>query len=34
MAQAQGMKTLRHAGIAKVLEGVTTVDEVLRVTLS
>jgi type IV pilus assembly protein PilB len=34
MAQAQGMKTLRHAGLAKVLEGVTTVDEVLRVTLS
>ena len=34
MAQAQGMKTLRHAGLAKVLDGTTTVDEVLRVTLS
>jgi type IV pilus assembly protein PilB len=34
MAQAQGMKTLRQAGLEKVLEGTTTVDEVLRVTLS
>ncbi|MBI2217370.1 MAG: type IV-A pilus assembly ATPase PilB [Candidatus Rokubacteria bacterium] len=34
MAKAQGMKTLREAGIQKVVEGVTTVDEVLRVTLS
>jgi len=32
-AQAQGMKTLREAGIARVLEGTTTVDEMLRVTL-
>jgi type IV pilus assembly protein PilB len=32
-AQAQGMKTLRHAGIARVLEGTTTIDEMLRVTL-
>jgi len=34
LAQAQGMKTLRQAGLQKVVEGVTTVDEVLRVTLS
>jgi type IV pilus assembly protein PilB len=34
MAQAQGMKTLRQAGLLKVLEGTTTVEEVLRVTLS
>ena len=27
-----GMKTLRQAGISKILEGVTTVDEVSRVT--
>ena len=33
-AQAQGMKTLRDAGIARVLEGTTTVDEMLRVTLA
>ena len=33
-AQAQGMKTLRQAGIAKVIEGVTTVEEVLRVTIA
>ncbi len=32
-AQAQGMKTLREAGIARVLEGTTTIDEMLRVTL-
>jgi type IV pilus assembly protein PilB len=34
MAQRQGMKTLRQAGLLKVLEGTTTVEEVLRVTLS
>jgi type IV pilus assembly protein PilB len=34
MAQSQGMKTLRQAGLMKVLEGTTTVEEVLRVTLS
>ncbi len=34
MAMSQGMKTLRQAGLRKVLEGVTTVEEVLRVTLS
>jgi type IV pilus assembly protein PilB len=33
-AQKEGMKTLRQAGLTKVLEGVTTVEEVLRVTLS
>ena len=32
VARDQGMRTLREAGFAKVLEGVTTVDEVLRVT--
>jgi len=31
-AQAQGMTTLRQAGLARALEGVTSVDEVLRVT--
>jgi type IV pilus assembly protein PilB len=34
MAQSQGMKTLRQAGLLKVLEGTTTVEEVLRVTLA
>ena len=34
IAQAQGMKTLRQAGLQKVLDGTTTVEEVLRVTLS
>jgi type IV pilus assembly protein PilB len=34
MAQSQGMKTLRQAGLTKVLEGTTTIEEVLRVTLS
>jgi type IV pilus assembly protein PilB len=33
-AQAQGLKTLRQAGLIKVLEGITTVDEVLRVTVA
>jgi len=32
-AQGRGMKTLREAGIARVLEGTTTIDEMLRVTL-
>jgi type IV pilus assembly protein PilB len=32
-AKKQGMKTLRQAGLLKVLEGTTTVEEVLRVTL-
>jgi type IV pilus assembly protein PilB len=34
MAQSQGMKTLRQAGLLKVLEGMTTVEEVLRVTVA
>src|SRR5881396_572730 len=34
IAQAQGMKTLRQSGLRKVIEGTTTVDEVLRVTMS
>jgi type IV pilus assembly protein PilB len=33
-AQAEGMKTLRQAGLQKVLEGTTTPAEVLRVTMS
>jgi type IV pilus assembly protein PilB len=33
-AQSEGMKTLRQAGLSKALEGVTTVEEVLRVTVS
>jgi type IV pilus assembly protein PilB len=32
VASKQGMKTLREAGLLKVLQGVTTVEEVLRVT--
>jgi type IV pilus assembly protein PilB len=32
LARDQGMKTLRESGLAKVLEGITTVEEVLRVT--
>jgi type II secretory ATPase GspE/PulE/Tfp pilus assembly ATPase PilB-like protein len=31
-ARSRGMKTLREDGVEKVLEGTTTVDEVLRVT--
>ncbi|HXG04147.1 MAG TPA: ATPase, T2SS/T4P/T4SS family, partial [Candidatus Binatia bacterium] len=34
VAQSQGMKTLRQAGLMKVIEGVTTVEEVLRVTVA
>jgi type IV pilus assembly protein PilB len=34
LAEQQGMKTLRQAGMAKVLDGTTTMQEVLRVTLS
>ena len=33
-AQQAGMRTLRQAGLAKVVEGVTTVEEILRVTLA
>jgi len=32
VAKKQGMKTLREAGLRKVLDGVTTLEEVLRVT--
>jgi type II secretory ATPase GspE/PulE/Tfp pilus assembly ATPase PilB-like protein len=34
MALNQGMKTLRQNALQKVLEGVTTIEEVLRVTVS
>ncbi len=34
VAQSQGMKTLRQAGLLKALEGVTTIEEVLRVTVA
>jgi type IV pilus assembly protein PilB len=34
VAQTQGMKTLRQAGLIKVLEGTTTVEEILRVTVA
>src|SRR5213594_1182164 len=34
VAQAHGMKTLRQAGLLKVIEGVTTVEEILRVTVA
>jgi type IV pilus assembly protein PilB len=34
VAERQGMKTLRQAGLAKVLEGTTTTQELLRVTLT
>ena len=30
----QGMRTLRSAGIQKLIEGVTTVEEVLRVSVA
>jgi type II secretory ATPase GspE/PulE/Tfp pilus assembly ATPase PilB-like protein len=33
-AQAQGMKTLRQAGLQKVIEGITTIDEIVRVTVA
>jgi type IV pilus assembly protein PilB len=32
VARSEGMKTLRESGITKVLEGVTTLEEVIRVT--
>jgi type IV pilus assembly protein PilB len=31
-AMRQGMKTLRQSGLAKVKQGITTIEEVLRVT--
>ena len=33
LALAQGMKTLRQNALQKVIDGVTTLEEVLRVTL-
>jgi type IV pilus assembly protein PilB len=33
-AQRNGMRTLRQAGLTRALEGTTTLDEVLRVTVS
>jgi type IV pilus assembly protein PilB len=33
-AQAQGMKTLRQAGLLKVLAGTSTIEEILRVTVA
>ncbi len=33
-AVAEGMKTLRMSGITKIAEGVTTIEEVLRVTMA
>jgi type II secretory ATPase GspE/PulE/Tfp pilus assembly ATPase PilB-like protein len=32
IAQGQGMNTLRENAIKKLLKGITTVDEVIRVT--
>lgn len=32
MARIEGMKTLRESGLTKVLEGVTTLEEVIKVT--
>jgi type IV pilus assembly protein PilB len=34
LAEQQGMKTLRQAGLGKVVDGTTTTQEILRVTLS
>ena len=34
IAQTAGMRSLRQAGLMKVIEGTTTIEEVLRVTLS
>jgi type II secretory ATPase GspE/PulE/Tfp pilus assembly ATPase PilB-like protein len=33
VAQSQGMRSLRQNALQKVLDGITTVEEVLRVTL-
>jgi type IV pilus assembly protein PilB len=33
-AQGQGMKTLRQAGLLKVLAGTSTIEEILRVTVA
>ena len=32
LARAEGMLLLRQAGLRKVIEGITSVDEILRVT--
>ncbi len=34
VALSQGMRTLRQSGLAKVIDGMTTVEEILRVTLA
>jgi type IV pilus assembly protein PilB len=34
VAESQGMKTLRQSGLLKVIDGTTTVEEILRVTLA
>jgi type IV pilus assembly protein PilB len=34
VAVSQGMKTLRQSALMKVIDGVTTLEEVLRVTLA
>ena len=34
LAMREGMRTLRQSGLAKAIDGVTTVEEVLRVCLS
>jgi type II secretory ATPase GspE/PulE/Tfp pilus assembly ATPase PilB-like protein len=31
-ARAEGMRTLREDGLSQVLKGVTTIEEILRVT--
>ena len=33
VAKAEGMRTLRDDGLAKVLQGVTSLDEILRVVV-
>jgi len=33
VARKEGMKTLRENGVAKILKGITTVEEILRVTV-
>ena len=33
VAKSQGMKTLREDGLAKVLQGVTSIEEILRVVV-
>jgi type IV pilus assembly protein PilB len=34
VAESQGMKSLRQAALRKAVDGVTTLEEVLRVTMS